>query len=71
MITIILHNQGNKEIKGPRRVREILKELNILENTVLVARGEDLLTPDEIVHDGETIEIIPAISGGSLEVQGL
>jgi len=68
MITVIIHNQKNKEVEGPKKVRDILKELGILENTVLVARGEELLTPDRTVEDGETIEIIPAISGGIIEV---
>ncbi len=67
MIKVIIHNQGTKEIEGPKKVRQILRELGILENTVLVAKGDDLLTPDITVQDGETIEIIPAISGGSPE----
>ncbi|RME63511.1 MAG: thiamine biosynthesis protein ThiS [Nitrospirae bacterium] len=65
MIKVIIHNRQPVEIEGPRKVRDILKELDILENTVLVAKGEDLLTPDITVQDGETIEIIPAISGGN------
>ncbi len=64
MIKVIVHNRDTVEVEGPRRVRDILKQLDILENTVLVARGEELLTPDRLVEDGETIEIIPAISGG-------
>jgi|Deesub1362B_J571_1020462.scaffolds.fasta_scaffold00011_133 sulfur carrier protein len=66
MIKVVLHNGRTEEIEGPKQVRQILKELGILENTVLVARGEDLLTPDRIVQDGEIIELIPVISGGFL-----
>jgi sulfur carrier protein len=66
MIKIILHNGEIKEMEGPKQVRYILKSLGILENTVLVARGDELLTPDRVVQDGETIELIPVISGGSL-----
>ncbi len=66
MIRVILHNGKVEEFEGPKQVRQILKELGILENTVLVARGEELLTPDRIVQEGETIELIPVISGGFL-----
>jgi len=64
MIKIIFPDGRIEEIEGPKQVRHILKSLNILENTVLVAKGEELLTPDRTVNKGETIEIIPVISGG-------
>ena len=64
MIKIIFPDGRKEEIEGPKQVRHILKSLNILENTVLVAKGEELLTPDRTVNKGETIEIIPVISGG-------
>jgi sulfur carrier protein len=50
---------------GNRRVRDLLQELQINPETVLVVRGEDLLTPDELIKDEETVEVVPAISGGS------
>lgn len=53
-----------KEIEGPREVKAILRRLNILENTVLVVRDEELLTPDRLLEAGDTIELIPVISGG-------
>lgn len=59
------------DFEGPREVRAILRRLNILENTVLVVRGEELLTPDRLLRDGDTIELIPVISGGCHEVQTL
>ncbi len=62
---IRLH-QPKRELdyKGPRRVREILKDLEILPETVLVIRGDDLATEDETIRDEDTIEIRPVISGG-------
>ncbi|NIL98539.1 MAG: thiamine biosynthesis protein ThiS, partial [Planctomycetales bacterium] len=48
---IRLH-QPKRELdyKGPRRVREILKDLEILPETVLVIRGDDLATEDETIR---------------------
>ncbi|MFQ5830458.1 MAG: MoaD/ThiS family protein [Candidatus Methylomirabilia bacterium] len=62
---VILRNPRRElEVAGRRRVKDLLKELEILPDTVLVIRGGELLTADEVVDDGEEIEIRPAISGG-------
>ncbi len=53
-----------RELKGPKRVRQVLEELGIVPEGVIVARGEELLTLDDEVTDGDTIEVISAVSGG-------
>ncbi len=58
------HPVREVEVKGPRRVREVLKELNLLPESVLVVRGDDLVTEDELLKDEDRIEIRPVISGG-------
>lgn len=63
---VILRNPRREvEVAGRRRVRELLKELDILPDTVLVIRGDQLLTADQVVEEGDEIEIRPAISGGA------
>lgn len=63
---VILRNPRREvELVGSRRVRELLKELDILPDTVLVIRGEELLTTDQVVGEADEIEIRPAISGGA------
>lgn len=64
MKVIIRRPRREVEMSGSRRVRDLLQELQINPESVLVVRGEDLLTPDEVVKDEETIEVVPAISGG-------
>ncbi len=64
MIRVVERNGKEHLIEGPKEVRAILRKLNILENTVLVVKGDELLTPDRMVEDGATIELIPVISGG-------
>jgi len=44
--------------------KEVLEELGLNPETVVAVRGEELLTPDERVGEGETIEVLSAISGG-------
>jgi len=62
---VVLRNQGREiELSGRRRVKELLAELGILPDTVLVIRGRDLLTVDEVVADGDVVEVRPVISGG-------
>lgn len=52
------------EVRGSRRVREVLRELGIVPETVLVIRERDLLTPDEVVGEEDVIELRPVMSGG-------
>ena len=53
------------ELAGRKRVKDVLKELDILPGTVLVIRGTDLLTADEVVGEGDELEVRPVMSGGS------
>ncbi len=62
---VILRNPRREvEVAGGRRVKDILRELDILPETVLVIRGADLVTADQVVRDDETIELRPVMSGG-------
>ena len=62
---ILLHHPAREAaLKGPKKVLQVLRELEILPDTVLVIRGEELIAEDEIVNDSDTIEVRPVISGG-------
>jgi sulfur carrier protein len=62
---VLLHHPSREAVvKGPKRVEQVLRELEILPDTVLVIRADELIPEDEVVADGETIEIRPVISGG-------
>jgi len=62
---VILRNPRREvEVAGRRRVRELLKELDILPETVLVIRGDEMITADMVVGDEDVIEVRPVISGG-------
>jgi sulfur carrier protein len=62
---ILLHHPTREtSIKGPKRVGQVLHDLEILPDTVLVIRGDELIPEDEMVRDEDTIEVRPVISGG-------
>lgn len=58
--------QKNRELElpGPKRVLDILAAAGVRPTTVLVTRERQLLTKDQRVEDGETIDIVSVVSGG-------
>jgi sulfur carrier protein len=67
---VIIRNPQRRELElaGNRRVDALIQELGLNPEQVLVIRNGDLLTRDVMVRDGETVEVVSAISGGSGEV---
>ncbi|OLC17258.1 MAG: thiamine biosynthesis protein ThiS [Candidatus Rokubacteria bacterium 13_1_40CM_69_27] len=62
---VVLRNPRREvEVAGGRRVRDVLKELDVIPETVLVIRGDTLITADQVVADEDTIELRPVMSGG-------
>ena len=45
-------------------VSKILKKLDLLPETYLCVRNGELITERELIRDGETIRLVPVISGG-------
>ena len=62
---VILRNPRKEiEVDGKRRVKDLLVELDILPSTVLVIRGNELLTGDTVVGGDDVLEVRPVMSGG-------
>lgn len=62
---VILRNPRREiDVDGRRRVKELLAELDILPSTVLVIRGNELLTADAVVGGDDVLEVRPVMSGG-------
>jgi sulfur carrier protein len=53
------------DVTGPLRVDALLSELGLNRESVLVIRGDTLVTGDAVLHDGDEVEVRPVISGGS------
>ena len=63
---VILRNPRRElEIEGDASVKDVLKRLDIIPETVLVIRDGELLLKTDLVGDADTIELRPVISGGS------
>lgn len=58
------HPARQVEVKGPKQVRELLRDLSLPVEAHLVIRGDELVTEDEWLKDDDAIEIRPVISGG-------
>ena len=69
-VKVILRNPRREvEIDGKRRVKELLVHLDILPGTVLVIRGDELLTSDTVVGGDDVLELRPVMSGGRGEAR--
>lgn len=53
------------DVAGPVRVNALLSELALNRESVLVIRGDTLVTGDAVLDDADEVEVRPVISGGS------
>ena len=65
--TIVMRIPKRQEIAldGRRQVSEALRELGIVPETVLVIKGNRLLTRDAWIEADDIVEVRPVMSGGS------
>jgi len=64
-VRVCLNPQGRElQIDGVARVGDLLRRLEILPGTVLVIRGERLLTEDASLTPEDDIELRSVVSGG-------
>ena len=64
MKAILRHPRREVEVEGSLTVAALLERLDIVPESVLVIRGDDLVTKDIRLSDDDTVEIRPVISGG-------
>jgi sulfur carrier protein len=64
-VKVVLRNPRRElEMQGPLRVHRLLEQLDINRESVLVVRGDTLVTGDALLEDDDHVEVRPVISGG-------
>ena len=62
-VKIILRNT-EYEVRAGMTVLHSLEKIGVEPESVLATRDGELLTDDEILHEGEVIKLVAVISGG-------
>lgn len=64
-ITVIIGKDEQKlEIQEKWTIKDVLDTLNISSETVVVKRNNEVVIEEEILHEGDVIEVIRVIYGG-------
>ncbi len=64
MKVILRQPRREIEVSGITRVERLLSHLDVVSESVLVIRGDELLTTDMPLAEDDVIELRPVISGG-------
>ncbi len=63
---VLLRNPRRElDVPGPMRVNALLAQLELNRESVLVIRGDTLVTGDALLADDDSVEVRPVISGGA------
>jgi sulfur carrier protein len=62
---VVLRNPKRElDLPAPGNVGRLLRDLEIVPESVIVIRNDTLATHDERLHDDDVVEIRPVMSGG-------
>jgi sulfur carrier protein len=65
-VKVLLRNPRREvDVPGPLTVARLLERLELNPESVLVIRGDTLVTRDAALTDADHVEIRPVMSGGS------
>ena len=63
---VVLRNPRRElEIEGANTVSALLKRLDVIAETVLVIRNDELVTHDARLQPTDVVELRPVVSGGA------
>jgi sulfur carrier protein ThiS len=60
----LIHRDKEWDLPGRRRVRDAIKEVGLMPQTVLAVREGKLLTGDLMLKEDDEVELVAVISGG-------
>jgi sulfur carrier protein len=63
---VVLRNPRRElDVAAPRTVAHLLRDLDVVPESVLVIRNDTLVTRDERLTEDDVVEIRPVVSGGA------
>ncbi len=63
---VVLRNPKREvDMRAPKNVGQLLRELDLVPESVLGIRNDTLVTHDERLVDDDVVEIRPVMSGGA------
>jgi sulfur carrier protein len=63
---VVLRNPRRElDVAAPRNVEQLLRQLDVVPESVLVIRNDTLVTRDERLAEADVVEIRPVVSGGA------
>jgi len=63
---VVLRNPKRElDVEAPPNVDELLRRLDVVAESVLVIRNDELVTRDARLRDDDVVEIRPVVSGGA------
>lgn len=64
-MTITIHYREKRfEVKSGMTLKDSLKKINILPESILAVRNGEMVLEDEILENGQEVKLISVISGG-------
>lgn len=60
----ITYRDKKWELQGRRKVRDVIKEVGLIPQTVLAVREGRLLTEDVMLEENDEVKLVAVISGG-------
>lgn len=65
MFVVLRNPKREIELSGPKSVEALLARLEIVPESVIVIRNDELVTRDARLADSDRVEIRPVTSGGA------
>ncbi|HTL85045.1 MAG TPA: MoaD/ThiS family protein, partial [Acidimicrobiia bacterium] len=66
LMKVVLRNPKREiDVPAPKNIRQLLRDLDVVPETVLVIRNDTLATHDETLAESDIVEIRPVVSGGA------
>ncbi len=65
MFVVLRNPKREIELSGPKNVEALLARLEIVPESVIVIRNDELVTRDARLVDSDRVEIRPVTSGGA------